>query len=306
MDFKIKNFTMGTFNNDVNHSGNLEEKYLRWASYRQKINDFILKSIEDKKYNNIIVLGAGECNDLDLKFLTNTFESINLSDIDIASIEEGIDRQKLPKNAKAKIELIQQDYTGLDKLGFFQHITDLINMKKTEKEISSYIKKAITDISDFDILLSHKNKYSMVLVLPTYTQLAYTQMEALLKILYQYNIYEVDDLNRIITSMYHTMPAIINNYNNLILSLLANDGILILLSDILEITDMEIKENLANKINDTEYIKDYLSTDCSDLAQIGLDDLRGKIDILHGTYALWPFNESKDYIVNMLAGCNRE
>lgn len=300
MDFRIKNFTMEKFNNDVNHSGDLDEKYLRWADYRVKINEFIKKHIENKQCESIFVFGAGECNDIDLKFLSNTFKEITLSDIDIASIEEGILRQRLSESVKAKINVVQADYTGLDTIGFFDNITDQVNERKTEKEISGYIKTTISNMKNSEMLSAYKNKYSMVLVLPTYTQLIYTQMEALLRILYQYNAYEVDDLNKIITSMYHSMPEIINSYNDLMLSLMNDNGNAIVLVDVLEITDRQAREDIASQIDHIEYIKKYLHTNCSDLAQLGLDNLKTRIDILDEEYAIWPFDDSKDYIVNIL------
>lgn len=305
MSFKLKNFTMEKFNNDVNHSGNLDKKYSAWANYRKNINMFIKNSIKGKSCNNIFIFGAGECNDIDLKFLTDIFDSVTLSDIDDISVNEGILRQKLSESAKAKINVVMADYTGLHKKGFFQQISDLINDKKTEMEISKHIKTAISELKDTDILSSYKNNYSVVLVLPTYTQIAYTQMEALLRILYQYNIYEVDDLNKIITTLYNLMPKIIGRYNDLILSLVSDNDVVLVLTDILEITDSHVQEKLLSNINDTSYMKNYLETDYSDLGKMGLDNLNNKIKILNEIYTFWPFDKGKDYVVSMVEGCKQ-
>ena len=303
MAFEIKNFTMEQFNNDVNNSGNLQSKYKQWANYRQKIDEFISKSIKNK--NSIIVLGAGECNDIDLHFLTSTFGKVTLSDVDAKSIDEGIARQKLNENQISKINIVQADYTGLGKVGFFHELSNMAKEKASCRKICEYINEIIININTDDILSEHKKSYDVVLVCPIYTQLAYTQMEVLLKILYQYNIYPMDDLNKILTAMHYSMPNIIANYNKMLLSLAKDDGKIIALVDILEITDNKIGEIIAANIEDNNFIEEFLLENYSEISKMGLDDLKKRINTIEESYEIWSFDESKQYLVQMMAGETR-
>ncbi len=69
MSLKIKNFTMRAFNNDVNNTGSLLNKYSTWSAYRNDITQFVKSAASGSQdAKSIIVLGAGECSDVDLKF----------------------------------------------------------------------------------------------------------------------------------------------------------------------------------------------------------------------------------------------
>ena len=123
MSFQIKNFSIGEFNNDVNHSGDLDDKYLEWSEYRNGIKDFISRTAgQDPETKSITVFGAGECNDLDLNFLARTFNRVLLTDVDKKSIFEGIKRQGLNEGEKSKIEVEEVEYTGLSEIRFFDSL----------------------------------------------------------------------------------------------------------------------------------------------------------------------------------------
>ena len=124
MDFKIKNFSIREFNNDVNNSGDLNYKYKKWAVYRRNIKQFISSTIEQKtEPRSIIVFGVGECNDLDLHYLAKTFERVVLTDVAEKSINSGLQRQQLNNEEIDKIEIMQVEYTGLENAGFFKTLS---------------------------------------------------------------------------------------------------------------------------------------------------------------------------------------
>ena len=300
MDFKIKNFTMETFNNNVNNSGNIQTKYENWAEYRQQINRFISRSVTGTK--SIIVLGAGECNDIDLHFLSDTFDQVTLSDVDAKSMDDGIARQKLNGEQIRKISKVQADYTGLSQASFFDELSKLAMGRAHHKDIEAYIINTIASIKTDSILGRHKNTYDAVWVCPTYTQLGYTQMEVLLKILYQYNIYPLVELNKILAIMHSQMATIIKNYNGLLLSLANENGRIFAVADMAEITDLSITESLTNNINDLKYINGFLADEGVDFAVIGREDLKSMIKIIDEEFAIWPFDDEKHYLVCLFAG----
>lgn len=300
MDFKIKNFTMETFNNNVNNSGNIQTKYENWAEYRQQINRFISRSVTGTK--SIIVLGAGECNDIDLHFLSDMFDQVTLSDVDAKSIDDGIARQKLDGEQSRRISKIQADYTGLSQASFFDELSKLAMGRAHHKEIEAYIINTIDSIKTDSILGRHKNTYDAVLVCPTYTQLGYTQIEVLLKILYQYNIYPLVELNKILAIMHSQMATIIKNYNSLILSLAKDNGIVFTLADMAEITDISVIQRLASNIKDFEYLNQFVLEEGLDFGKIGREDMKSKIKMIVEDWGIWPFDDEKHYLVCLFAG----
>ena len=60
----------------------------------------------------LCILGAGNCNDIDLTTLANTFESIDLIDIDRSAIEKGLANQRLEASEKLIIHG-EFDVTGV-------------------------------------------------------------------------------------------------------------------------------------------------------------------------------------------------
>ena len=302
MDFKIKNFTIEKFNNDVNNSGDLRRKYESWAEYRRNITDFIANSIENENNDSVIVFGAGECNDLDIAFLTKKFNKVVLTDIDIKSVAEGIKRQNIQENLKKKISIVQADYTGLREEGFFEVLSEISSERQKKEKIIQYIKSTIEKVKTDKILSEHKGIYDAVIVLPTYTQLVYTQMETMLRILYEYKIYTIEDLNKILTAMHYSMPVIIKNYNNLIISMTKGKGVLLVFSDAAEITDRKTAENIASKLGDKSFVESYLEKDFCEFGILGVNDLKLKSLIYNEEYRLWPFNDEKQYLVELIAG----
>jgi len=302
MDFKIKNFTIETFNNDVNSSGSPDRKYADWKEYRAEVSQFISDNTAEGNRGNLFVFGAGECNDIDLGFLTSVFDSIVLSDIDIKSIFDGIARQKINKEQAAKISKQRLDYSGLEEARFFETLSQMAGSRADEEEIINYIRNLKVSTDWTEVFTNGNEKYNMVLVLPTYTQIVFTQMEALLRILYDYGIYGLDALNRILNEMYTAMPAILERYNQLILSKVSDGGKVILLTDILEITDFSLAKLLKENIKNKAYIQNHIKENYSELASLGLDNIKQSLNVTEERYCVWPFDDSRQYLVILSAG----
>ncbi|NYE57992.1 hypothetical protein [Carboxydothermus ferrireducens] len=79
-----------------------------YAPHREKLMAEILKA---KSSGRAIILGAGNCNDIDLNELSKTFDQTFLLDIDVTAMELGLQRQKpiYPE----KIKILEFDLTGI-------------------------------------------------------------------------------------------------------------------------------------------------------------------------------------------------
>lgn len=87
---------MKDFNHFLNINGR-DKRFARWQEYRDAITTFILEHSSSKKIKNMIVLGAGNCQDLDLKKLENTGCKITLTDIDEEALKYGVKSQGVEK-----------------------------------------------------------------------------------------------------------------------------------------------------------------------------------------------------------------
>jgi hypothetical protein len=90
------------------------ESVIGWDSYaphRDNVTRLILDAARDNEAT-LTVLGAGNCNDLDLNRLAGTFKSVQLVDLDPASVEEGVIRQgHVPRGSSFSI--YEADLSGI-------------------------------------------------------------------------------------------------------------------------------------------------------------------------------------------------
>jgi len=89
-----------------------------YASHRQNLEQVILAG---NPGGSICVLGAGNCNDLDLNWLTQIFQQVHLVDLDVAALEDGARRQRQESSARIRLHA-PVDLSGIaDLIGQWQH-----------------------------------------------------------------------------------------------------------------------------------------------------------------------------------------
>ena len=299
MQFKLKNFDIDKFNRDVNASGGPDVQYERWSEYRTKIPAFIEGSLENAPdANSAAVFGAGNLNDLDMRFLCGKFEKIALSDADTRSIEEGLTRQGLSEEEKAKIKIVQADYTGAQKAGLFPGLERLARRAAPADELAGSIEKAMLEMEPD----APAERFDIVISCPVYTQLVYTQIEVFLKILNEYGLYEYHELNKILNAAYNVMPRILEKYNDLLISACKENGHIILFTDVIEMKKKSMLLKKTYKLMEAEHI-DYVKIEKHvkkhgiEITRMGLEDFVLKTDKTAFFYEIWPFGEGKEYLV---------
>jgi len=300
MTLKLKNFSIGQFNQDVNRSHDPDEKYHRWAVYRQQIG-----SLFSGTWQRSIVLGAGDLNDVDLILLCRASDEVVLADIDTDAIRQGIERQNLPPGLEQKIEVVRHDFTGAQNARLFEKLEMAVQRQLPADSIIAILKETLAVMKPEPLLPGQS--FDLVLSCPVYTQLVYTQIEVLLKILYAAGLYTYDELNRILISAHQGMQTVLGHYNDLMLALTGLDGRIIVLADVLELQadDPQLADLTAqfrqNTI-DISFIQTLLDEQGLDLALTALADLAARLDTLETRYFLWPFDPGKSYVVRGLTG----
>ena len=301
MAFKLRNFTVAVFNRDVNQSGDLLRKYQAWSGYRARISALVGEAFAlHPQTDHALVLAAGNVNDIDLRFMLGKLSFLTLSDADTDAMERGIDRQNLTAGERAKITVVQSDYTGAARAGFFDVLEARVRQKATAQELANYIQTAITAMANAPIQ-TYKESFPLVISCPVYTQLLYTQIEVFLKLLFEAGLYSYDELNLILNAAYGVMPGILACYNAMLLNACAPGGLVVLLSDMIEMeTDSQAYRDVQNVAKDgmvnAQGAETLISKYGSELAMTGRQDFQNRTETVNAQYLLWPFDDAKSYL----------
>lgn len=311
MKFKLKDFTISAFNRDVNNSGDLNDKFAKWAKHRDRVSTFISDAQKASDAKSVIVFGAGECNDIDLHVLTEHFKSIVLTDVDVEAIKNGLDRQGCTEKELAKIEIVQMDYTGFEHEAFFDRLSEMLATEQDIDLICDDVSETIRIIESNEMPEGYKAQFDMAVSCPIYTQLIYTQAEVLVMILSQFDLYNAQAIEKLKQTVRTGMQKIISNYNDLFLSSLRSDGIAVMYTDIIELAkghpaSSAIAISAAQKKTDNKQMEKYVKKYGARFSELGRDDLLKKIEPISDQWSMWPFDAYKDYLVYMVTGRVRQ
>ncbi len=300
MSFKLKNFSVGQFNYDVNNSQNPDEKFNHWAAYRNETGRLLCGAWE-----NCIVLGAGALNDLDLHILCGASRHVVLADIDAASIHAGLQRQMLLKEELAKIEIVRSDFSGAQKSRLFERLEAAVQRRASADELAQELQKIMSELKPEPLLPGVL--FDLVLSCPVYTQLVYTQIEVLLKILHASGDYHYEELNEILLAAHDGMKGVLRNYNELMLGLLPPGGKIAVMSDIMELPAndprlMALSEQIKKDHIDESLMQSLIDEQGNGLSIGALTELETTLESPETRYFIWPFDEEKTFVVKCLAG----
>jgi hypothetical protein len=149
---------------------NLESKD-RWGlyySHRQKILE-IIRSKSSSNSDKICILGAGNCNDLNLNILANQFKEVHLVDLDGQAIRNGISRQGLDYCSRLHVHGTVDLTNSLWFLSKFNQ-----EIKPSESEVKQFIQE-----SNFYLNLYTSESFDVVVSVCILTQLINTTIYSL-------------------------------------------------------------------------------------------------------------------------------
>ncbi|PKK96630.1 MAG: hypothetical protein CVV58_05380 [Tenericutes bacterium HGW-Tenericutes-3] len=286
------------FNHDVNQTD--QSRYLRWQSYRNEITSFIHPFIK-LSGKKLLVIGAGNCDDLDLSFLKKHFGPISLSDIDLLSMKEGILKQGFKEN---EFLLNQVDYTGFESTGFFDHLIDDFMACKSTNDIESLLSRKFSLNSSLSLNSEDEDKYDLIIILPIYTQLIYNQILNITKTLEEmsFNKNLIETIKEV--SLQH-MVDVIDTFNNNVLNQLKTHGLMIILSDIFQSKHQEkfhheILHSIDRRDAMDKIYQSYLETYGYGLGDYGLYSAIEHFELIDYNWLLWPFEDELDLVVKIV------
>lgn len=97
------------------------DAFEEWGAYRQELTQFLLANCE--KGQHLAIMGAGHCNDVDLRKLAEHFSEITLIDFDDAAMTRAGKQQGVEH--EARIHPLAVDFVGL-KAADYIHYADVV------------------------------------------------------------------------------------------------------------------------------------------------------------------------------------
>lgn len=304
-------------NEDRGDSTPRMNRWEAWSNYREIITkQFKIKVLKDREVKSIIILGSGNCDDLDLSEICKTAEKIIMVDIDIESTKKGIEKQNLPSEIKNKIELIGGvDLTSLSNYNFFEEYFSLLRNNCSIKQIKKLFRNAASKLNSKEetILADLKGSFDCVISGAVHSQLLAPTLYPFQEDIYNLfdNVtlsYSYEDIKEIKEELDYLYIAVAKYYNRLLLSLRAPEGVLFTWLDMLKFQYDSPGHKLAVnalKKQDIKTIFDMLNDFSVNGSVQGFNNLLdlyniedvGELSRLNMTYFLWPFHFTKVYMV---------
>ena len=278
------------FNKTLNESVSSDLNFHKWSGYRDAVTDYI--KFYKNKNGTCVILGAGNIMDINLGELINPEYQTVLADIDIKSVNGGIERHGAVDN----IAVIKSDLGGLDAEAVMEKTSLLIkgnDIAGLNKYLETYKFKIGSETDDFD----------NVMLSSVYTQLFIPQF---LYILQQSAINDNAKQVALETALKFT-AKLIKHVNDEIIRMAATGASVCAWSDILEYADgdislYDIKNHIKDKVWMDEFYQTYVRDYGHGLGSYGITDLARRLGDLTEKWLLWPFSKERTMIVKIIAG----
>ena len=252
------------------------------------------------------ILGAGRMDDFSVSFFLQNFDEIILSDIDLKSMENNLKKLGLTKKNLEKIQLKEQEYTGLEEQHFF-NIFGTIDYHSSVDDVEMLLQTAFDNVKDYKF---DNETYDLVYVCPIYTQLVYNQVLRQCAILRTKGFKE-EILKFIEGYTLDEMVGVIERFNRQLQDMVNRDGYLVVLSDIFELENgSDFERRITNSIQNKEIVDSiydsYQQSYGMGLGDFGLYNLDENMETIHDSWHLWPFSEKKTFLIKMKTYRNKK
>lgn len=283
------------FFQQLNRSQELQVQYKHWAGYREAITAYIIEHTMDmQKTIKVVIIGAGNVNDIDLRKLVNHFQEVVLTDIDLESMTRGQERQSV-KGCLVK----EVDYLGL---GINQEGLYELDLNH-EKAFDRYLDKCVKEINCGELALQTLDS-DIIVVLPIYTQLFFGYIDNDLKIRLNDHLISEEIYFKCLHKLLEYMPIVIQSFNDGITSKLNENQKVIVFSDLLEDQPDGIYDQQYLIQNMDQAYERYVEQYGMGLGHYGLFHLEEKLNHLDGKWFRWPFSENRVLLVKGEVFCN--
>lgn len=106
---------------DLQNSRFREHAFVQWEEYRRRVTDRILSRCDRDK--TLALFGAGRCNDIDLKRLSEHFRQVTLIDINEEAMLAALKQYGLADSPKVRIAV--KDFVGIEDEDYIRYLAVL-------------------------------------------------------------------------------------------------------------------------------------------------------------------------------------
>lgn len=273
-----------------------------WKTYRNNVTSYILGFFPNNNLEifKILIIGAGNCDDIDLSMIQKIKSHIYLSDIDRVALDYAVKSYQMDKD---KTTVLQTEFTGLSHSVLWNDFVKRMLKLKTKHEIEKELKELQKRIENYSFLETYQNQFDLIIISPIYTQLLYQQLVLNLNVLESVN-YSSELIHYINDSFMQRMPKIIQQFNQNTIALLKNQATLIVMSDIYEVQNnnplfQELHEYITQPEQLDAYQKNYLENYGYGFGDYGLYHLEETTNLKTHKWFEWPFSTEKTMFVKV-------
>ncbi|QIB70371.1 hypothetical protein Ami103574_14205 [Aminipila butyrica] len=288
-----------TYNADQHCS----QRWKRWEHHRNTISAILAAKVFARgSLQHAAVLGAGRCEDLDLKFLLKRVDTLTLMDYDTGSMERALERQQLTSQERQQIHLQGGlEFTGFYQEAFLRHIEGQMKEKRPAEQILAQIRQQLAEADPEWIHQLEQPAYDLVISGAVHSQLIvpYAELAAA----------NPDYTSALMGEAASMADRLAEIYNRCLTKLVAEDGWLFAYCDSAELSDrsglLAYEEIIGGLLAQEEYAQiDELFLQGGGVAgaRQGYQDLRCWAQAYepYEKYWIWPFRENKKYYVRSL------
>lgn len=150
---------------DIKRKFRLSDAYEDWEDYRQLLTGMVIDAGGGDKTKNVVVFGAGYCNDIDVISMCGHFKNITLLDCDFEALTKV--KNGLSWEDAKKIKLLPASLTGID-----------------ESDISVFFDETLAELQRYGKLLTRQSFEEVIMTnLDKLISKMYTAGDEILKVL---------------------------------------------------------------------------------------------------------------------------
>jgi len=277
------------------------DRWHAWSLYREKLTYEVVKVLSASKHRDLLIIGSGSLDDLDMNQIIPKSKIISFLDLDMDSTQNGLVRQKISSH---DMIFIEQDITRFDDVEFFSQWHTFMLQNPTLEETFSFIEDQIKKVFAQHFQMNILKTYDVVVVLPIYTQLIYHEWVQLIEEHFPKS-WSKEELEKMKSYILDLMVPLMNHVNEGIKACVKPSGQIIAFSDLLEwnIHDFHVFEKAHPSLSEHDfmaYYQSYLNQYGMGLGDFGLWSLKDQLHFEGSKLMLWPFSSERMMLVQMM------
>lgn len=273
----------------------------RWRDYRNVVTDQILKVLFNRPNAEVLIIGSGALDDLDLGRIKLQTNRLDFLDLDEKATVEGLKRQGMDIH---DVHVIKTDLTRFDDVHFFESWQRMMNDEPSVTETILMIEEKMNLIYQEHFQQGLNKTYDVVILLPTYTQLIYQQWIHLIDQSHP-KAWTNDAIIKMKSYVLDLMVPLIDHVNEGIHACIKKHGIMMAISDVIEFNDEDFKliKHTYPSLSEHDlmnYYLSYLNQYGMGLGDYGLWSLKSLLNLETSGFLLWPFSDHRTMLVQYM------